>query len=165
MDDATWLSDTEWEHAQRQLPIVCVDVLPVRAEGAPEVGLILRQTPHQGLAWCLVGGRLRMGEGVADAARRELRSALGVQNAGPVGRPDLVVEYQRRAVGPGPHDPRKHAIGLTFVVPLRVVTTAQGEAQDFRWYDVHNLPDMGFGQEAVIADLTDLVLERTVADH
>ncbi len=165
MAELAWLSDDDWHRAQRLLPIVCVDVLPVRAAGIPEVGLILRQTPHQGLAWCLVGGRLRMGEVVADAARRELRSALGVQDVGHLGRPDLVVEYPKQAAGPGPHDPRKHAVALTFVVPLDAVTTAQGEAYDFRWYHVDDLPDMGFGQEEVVADLRHVVLQRTGMDR
>lgn len=96
--------------------------------GAAEVGLILRGSPHRGRAWCLVGGRLRLGEAVAVAARRELRSALGVADVAHLGRLDLMVEYARRGSGPGPHDPRKHAIGLTFVVPLAAEVTAQGEA-------------------------------------
>lgn len=70
---------------------------------------------------------------------------------------------QRREASPGPHDPRKPAVGLTFVVPLDAAITAQGEAEDFGWFHIDDLPGMGFGQEAVVADLRPVILQRTGA--
>ncbi|MEO7002122.1 MAG: DUF4916 domain-containing protein, partial [Ktedonobacterales bacterium] len=70
-----WLELTEWERIQKCVPIICVDILPVRFARQRQqrplaLGLIRRDTPHQGQRWCLIGGRVLYGESLGDAIER-----------------------------------------------------------------------------------------------
>ena len=160
--DPNWLDPGDWRRAQATLPIACVDVLPVRvaADGRVErVGLIHRDTPHQGRRWCLVGGRLRRDESLADAAARQLRETLGPAVAFDpvaVGRqPDHVVQYFTTARPDGLLDPRQHAVTMVYIVPiLGGDPHVGGEAFDFRWFPPTALPppdQWGFRQDEVAA--------------
>src|SRR5438309_1951881 len=76
------LPDSEWKFVRDSVPIACVDVLPLRRDlsrNDRELGLIYRETPHQGRRWCLVGGRMFRNESLAEAAARQLRDTLGPQ--------------------------------------------------------------------------------------
>jgi hypothetical protein len=50
-------------------------------------------------------------------------------------------------------DPRQHAIGLTCVVEIIGIPVAHGEALEFNWFDINDIPgdnEIGFGQKSVI---------------
>lgn len=154
-----WLANDAWLRIQNYLPITCVDVLPFRLENNKirEFGLILRNTPHQGDRWCLIGGRLQYKELLKDGVAREIIEALGdkitynlISN-----EPVKVVQYMP-GTGIGEYfDPRKHAIGLTYAVKLAGSFVPQGEALDFKWFpisQVHEMKDIGFGQQRIIID-------------
>ena len=153
-----WLSDTDWKRTQQTMPIPCVDVVPVRLAGGviEQVGLIYRETPHQGRRWCIVGGRLWRDESLGDAVTRQLRDTLGHAirfTIDPEPQPDWVVSYFDRPRDIGLLDPRQHAITLNFVVPIDGEVTPGGEAIDFRWYALDHLPPadaFGFGQKRVV---------------
>jgi ADP-ribose pyrophosphatase YjhB (NUDIX family) len=152
-----WLPPEEWLHVQAVMPIACVDAVPVRRRSnSLRVGLILRQTPHQGKRWCFVGGRIRRGESLVGALLREWRSVFGPScNVGPVPEP-TVVEYHPDSVPGRPHDPRKHAISMTYLLTgCSDPESVSGEALDFRWFPLDELTSdlMGFGQETVTAGL------------
>ena len=153
--DQGWLDPATWERVQQIVPIVCVDVMAVRVKAGVEVGLILRETPHEGRRWCLVGGRLRRGESLSHAVLREVDSALGpgLLESQWSGRASSIVEYAPEPAGIGPHDPRKHAIGLTYVVELLGEPQPRNEALDFAWFARAELPTAGFGQRGVIEGL------------
>jgi ADP-ribose pyrophosphatase YjhB (NUDIX family) len=155
-----WLELADWKRAQETIPIVCVDVLPVRldARGVLEkIGLIFRATPHQGQRWCIVGGRLWRNESIAEAITRQLRETLGSRivfsiDADP--QPDYVAQYFTAARPVGTLDPRQHALTLNFMVPLTGDPEPAGEAIDFRWFDPSGLPkceEFGFGQDQIVA--------------
>src|SRR5437868_10225007 len=77
-----WLDPAEWKKTQESVPITCVDVLPMRMSGSDPglcdgIGLILRDTPHQGQKWCLVGGRLLRNESMTEAVARQIQETLG----------------------------------------------------------------------------------------
>ena len=162
-DNPNWLATDDWTWAQQALPIACVDVVPVRVgpdgRAVERVGLIRRDTPHQGHRWCLVGGRLWRAESFANAAARQLRETLGPDVAFdplPADRqPDHVAQYFPTARPDGLLDPRQHAVTLTFVVPLGGDGVAHGgEALDFRWFPADRLPppsEWGFRQDEVAA--------------
>ena len=72
----SWLSPKDWKLIQTSIPVVCVDVLPVRFSSNPRreihaVGLIVRETPD-GREWCLIGGRLMHRESLSEATRIEI---------------------------------------------------------------------------------------------
>jgi hypothetical protein len=50
------------------------------------------------------------------------------------------------------HDPRKHAIALTYSGVCRGAPEPLGEAHEFRWYPVDSLGSVsfGFGQDRVV---------------
>lgn len=161
-----WFSDPEWLRIQENLPIFCVDLVAVRESRTGrhpvEVGLILRETPHQGKRWCLIGGRLRHGETVESGLRREWESAL--EPTLPWGRlllpHPLLVEYAQDARPGRPHDPRRQAVCATQAVLTDGVAAARGdEALDFRWFAPADLDDqvVGFGQEFVVAGLLERI--------
>jgi ADP-ribose pyrophosphatase YjhB (NUDIX family) len=145
--------------ARNLVPIACVDLLPYRrAPTGTEIGLIRRHDYRGVEVWCFIGGGVHRGESLADAADRHLHEALGasVSRLG-VGLdpPATVGEYFPARLRDGPHDPRKHAIALTYLVEIDGVPQPQGEALAFRWFPTDAVPtgEMGFGQDDVYAAL------------
>jgi ADP-ribose pyrophosphatase YjhB (NUDIX family) len=158
-----WLAADDWAWVQSTMPIACVDVLPVRlgrdGRSVERIGLIHRDTPHQGRRWCLVGGRLWRNEPFHAAAARQLRETLGLDLAfepvAPDRQPDHVVQYFTTDRPDGLLDPRQHAVTLVFVVPIvGGEATPAGEALEFRWFAPDRLPppaEWGFRQDQVAA--------------
>jgi ADP-ribose pyrophosphatase YjhB (NUDIX family) len=152
---SAWLDPADWKRAQETMPIPCVDVVPVRLDASgkiEKIGLIFRDTPHQGERWCIVGGRLWRNETLAGAITRQLRETLGpgigfALDADP--QPDYVSQYFPTAREVGGIDPRQHAVTVVYVIPLTGEPVPGGEATDFRWFDPTQLPgpeEFGFGQ-------------------
>lgn len=121
------------------------------------MGLILRETPHQGRRWCLVGGRLLRNEALSEGVARQLYETLGNDidfNIDPGLQPTYVAQYFTLLRDDGGLDPRQHAVGLTFCVPISGTVRACGEALSFTWFDRDNLPnagEFGFNQDRVVA--------------
>ena len=50
-----WLDAADWKWVQDTMPIPCADAVPVRlgedGQTVEHVGLIYRNTPHQGMRW------------------------------------------------------------------------------------------------------------------
>ena len=161
-----WLSESEWQEAERNLPILCVDVMPLRLDkdhSKIQIGLILRETPHQGRRWCLIGGRVLRGEILFKAIQRQWIDALG--ESLPFGEVinnfPQIVEYRPDALPGRPHDPRKHAVSATYEFWTDGEGHPQGEeAIDFKWFEFATLNGdfVGFGQEIVIQRLIALVV-------
>lgn len=146
-----YLSAADLESARASVPIVCVDLVPVRngASGNAEVGLVLRQMPgrHEPV-WCHLGGRVRRGETLRAALLRHLGETLngaGVELP-PDPQPACVVQYfpTTEPVEPGldaGYDPRQHSIALVYRVSLigEPTAVAGGEGIEFRWWDVRDV--------------------------
>lgn len=157
-----WLEAREWKRIQHLLPIACVDVMPTRVSiDAPprlrSVGLIRRSTPHQGDKWCLLGGRVFYGESLGDALTHTLHETLGEELQFTVDvdqQPLYVAQYFPAKTRDFGHDPRQHAVGLTFAVEISGSPKARGEALGFEWFAPDSLPppqEFGFEQEKVVA--------------
>lgn len=119
-----WLTDEEISSIRAHLPVLYVEVVPVRLDGAGRVvsvGLLLAQMPDGGLARTLVSGRVLHGERVREAVLRHVEKDLGPMALPrvPVSpAPFTVVEYFPDPAVSGFHDPRQHAVALAFVVPV-----------------------------------------------
>ena len=157
--NANWLSAEDWKWVQDHMPIPCADVVPVRLDSTGQlekIGLIFRDTPHQGRRWCMVGGRMWRNESLADASVRQLHETLGPQvrfDIDPDRQPDFVVQYFTTERVIGFVDPRQHAITLAIMVPITGIIIPTGEAADFRWFDPDQLPppsEWGFGQDRAV---------------
>ncbi|GAB2707443.1 ADP-ribose pyrophosphatase YjhB (NUDIX family) [Microbacterium marinum] len=142
----TFLPDDLYAQIEQSMPIACVDFVPVRMtpEGKTEVGLILRDSPF-GEVWCHLGGRVNRGETIVQALRRHARDTLDVDLAiEPNAQPDYVYEWFPPDIAPTDgtthgDDPRKHAIGLSYVVELTGTPAPRNEALDFAWFPIDRL--------------------------
>jgi hypothetical protein len=145
---------------EASIPIACVDFVPIRrSNGHLEVGLILRQSPF-GLVWCHLGGRVLHGETIRQAIDRHAMDTLAIPallDHDP--QPDFVYQWFPPTVAPHDgtahgEDPRKHAIGLSFLVEIDGLPTPRNEALDFRFVMADALPDQLWpGSAELIAEL------------
>jgi ADP-ribose pyrophosphatase YjhB (NUDIX family) len=134
---------------ERSVPLVCVDFVPARGTGdGTEIGLILRDSPF-GAVWCHLGGRIGRGETIGTALLRHARDSLAVDLEIDVDpQPAYVYQWFPAEIAPSPrsglavgHDPRKHAVGLSYVVEMTGTPAPSGEATDFAWFRPDALPD------------------------
>lgn len=134
-----WLAPDELETARQLVPLVYVDAVPVRVDGAgrvTHVGLLLRVRPDGTISRAIVTGRVLHGELVRDALLRHLEKDLGtvaLPRVPPAIAPFTVVEYFPHPGVTGFHDPRHHAISLAFVVPVDGDCEPSQEALDLTW--------------------------------
>lgn len=157
IESSGWLTQAEWEWVQARVPILCVDLVPIRTvKEGPLVGLIRRDTPHQGIRWCLIGGRVLHNEPLRAGSRRHLIETLGdsirIVLPHPF-EPLLTTEYFSVRHKNELYDPRQHALALVFLVNVGGKIQACGEAHEFRWFRVSSLPApraFGFGQQRVL---------------
>jgi ADP-ribose pyrophosphatase YjhB (NUDIX family) len=159
VSNPNWLTPDDWKWVQDHVPVACVDVLPVRVgdDGSTiiKVGLIHRDTPHQGRRWCMVGGRLWRDESFPEAATRQLRETLGERIRFDVPadvEPLYVSQYFVEQRPDSFHDPRQHAVTMNLIVPVTGEITPGGEAFGFNWFDPKSLPSLdkwGFGQDRI----------------
>ena len=78
--DVGWLSPERLEQVRAQVPLVYVDAVPVRVDGAgrvTEVGMLLRVAADGSISRMVVSGRVLFGERVRDALMRHLEKDLG----------------------------------------------------------------------------------------
>jgi ADP-ribose pyrophosphatase YjhB (NUDIX family) len=154
------LPEDVFQAIQKRVPIACVDVLALRnwPGKSTEVGLIYRDTPHQGRRWCLIGGRVYLNETFRFALDRHIYETLGRKvhwiSKAPI-QPLFVAEYLSKGVRGALYDPRQHAIASTFAVKIRGTIEIGGEAFDFKWFHRNKLPtarSFGFGQSKVVEE-------------
>ncbi len=138
-DISGWLPPDRLEWVRRKLPLVYIDAVPVRVDGAGTlrtIGLLLRADRDGGLSRALVSGRVLYHEQIRDALLRHLEKDLG-----PVCLPRLPVAPQPFTVAeyfPTPgitayHDPRHHAVSLAYIVPVDGDCQPQQNALDLAW--------------------------------
>jgi len=126
----------------------------VHNHGVLNVLLIQRKNePYQG-SWCLPGGFLEDDEDIEAGARRELKEETGLS---------VEVLHQLRAFGAPDRDPRQRTITIAhYAVLVGDPPAVEGgdDAADARWYEVTNLPQLGFDHPQIIA----AAIERVLAE-
>lgn len=138
-DISGWLPPDRLEWVRRKLPMVYVDIVPVRIDArgvVRSVGLLLRPNRDGGLSRSLVSGRVLFHEQLRDAILRHIEKDLG-----PVSLPRLPSGLQPFTVAeyfPTPgvtafHDPRHHAVSLAYIVPVDGDCQPQQNALDLAW--------------------------------
>ena len=134
-----WLSREELDNARERLPILYVHAVPVRVDDrgvVTQVGLLLRADDGGGIGQEVVGGRVLYHERIRDALARHIQNDLG-----PLALPRIPVSPQPIAIAeffPTPgvtpyHDPRQHAVSLTYVVAVTGDCKPQQDALDLSW--------------------------------
>lgn len=115
--------------------VVIFSLRPIEAEGQQLAVLLVRRVtpPFEG-SWALPGGWVRTGEGLEQAARRQLATRTGLKPAYleqlyTFGRPD--------------RDPREHRIAVAYYALIRSgdeQLKAGGDSAEPRWFAVAELP-------------------------
>lgn len=134
-----WLSREELDNVRGRVPILYVAAVPVRVADNGEVvavGLLLRASETGHMERELIAGRVNYHERVRDALVRHLEKDLGPMAlpsvpASPV--PFTVAEFFPTPGVTPFHDPRQHAVALSFVVPVRGDCAPQQDALDLAW--------------------------------
>ncbi|MGM1017960.1 MAG: DUF4916 domain-containing protein [Actinomycetota bacterium] len=134
-----WLTEIELAEARRRLPMLYVEAIPVRTDGAgqvAEIGVLLRSTPLGEMTRTIVSGRVRFGETVRDALFRHVENDLGPM-AFPLlplqPLPFTVAEYFPMPGVSAFHDERQHAVSLAFVVPVTGTCEPRQDALEVTW--------------------------------
>lgn len=143
MDDLAtrpgWLSDSQMDSVRAHLPVVYVEVVPVRVDThgqVVEVGLLLAPTPDGSISRTLVSGRVLYGERIRSALARHIEKDLGpiaFPAIPPNPSPFTVAEYFPDPHLTGYHDPRQHAVALAYLVPVFGECEPSQSALDLTW--------------------------------
>jgi len=161
-----WLSDAELKHVRSELPLLYVDIVPVRVNAhgeVAEVGLLLRGSEGM-ISRTLVSGRVMYFERIRDALIRNIEKDLGpaaLPRVPLTPQPFSIAEYFPRVGITAFHDPRQHAVALAFVVPVDGDCQPQQNALDIAW-----LTPEEAGSEDISLEMTggqDVLLRRALA--
>jgi ADP-ribose pyrophosphatase YjhB (NUDIX family) len=142
-----WIPDEEYALIQARVPILCVDLLLLSTSTPPRIGLVHRVTHDGGQGWCLVGGAVLRDEPLTAAAKRHLQATLGgeiVLQPSTLQLHEIIEYFTRPELGEF-HDPRKHAVALTYSACVDGRPAPQGEALSFRWFHQDQLRGIQFG--------------------
>src|SRR5919107_2049816 len=122
--EAGWLSREEMDSARERLPILYVDVVPVRVDvhgTVTSVGLLLRAGEDGQIKRALVSGRVLYHERIRVALIRHIEKDLGplaLPRIPPAPQPFTIAEYfPTHGITPF-HDRRQQAVSLAYVVPV-----------------------------------------------
>lgn len=157
-----WFTREELESLRGRMPILYVDAVPVRVDGAgavTEVGLLLRVTGEGTITRALVTGRVLYHERLRDALARHIEKDLGTLAlplipASP--QPFTVAEYFPTPGVTPFHDPRQHAVSLGYVVPVTGDCTPAEDALSLTWFTPQQavspqvLSEMAGGQDVLL---------------
>jgi ADP-ribose pyrophosphatase YjhB (NUDIX family) len=137
--DAGWLAPDEMDSARERLPIVYVDVVPVRVDvhgTVTAVGLLLRAGADGQIKRALVSGRVLYHERIRAALLRHMEKDLGplaLPRVPPAPQPFTIAEYFPTPGVTPFHDPRQHAVSLAYVVPVEGDCAPQQDALELTW--------------------------------
>jgi len=135
-----WLSPEQIAAVRSQVPLIYVDAVPVRTDHSgvvTHVGLLLRQAADGSISRMVVSGRVLLNETIRDALMRHLEKDLGPMafpRLPPEPSPFTVAEYFTDPDITGFYDPRHHAVGLAYVVPVTGECQPTEEALDLAWF-------------------------------
>lgn len=161
MAGSRWIPENEYAFIRSRVPIVCVDILLRRQDNPLEIGLIHRETYAGRLGWCLVGGSVLRDEPLFAALKRHVLATLGdnIQIDRKTVELATVAEYFTVSRPGELHDPRKHAVSLTYTALCSGDPEPAGEARDFAWFQVDQLISVpfGFGQDRVVSEVLKMI--------
>lgn len=159
---SNWFSREDLEQMRDRIPMVYVDLVPVRADDSgkvTEVGLLYRVTGEGMITRALVTGRVLYGERIRDAIVRHIEKDLGplaLPRVPMSPQPFTVAEYFP-TLGVTPfYDPRQHAVSLAYVVQVMGDPAPQQDALSLTWFPPEEavsegvLAEMAGGQDTLL---------------
>ncbi|WP_058234343.1 DUF4916 domain-containing protein [Devriesea agamarum] len=141
----SWFEPEEIDHLRTLLPMLYVDIVPVRTDTdgtLTEVGLLLRASGDGRIVRSIVSGRVLVHESLREAIDRHIEKDLG-----PMALPSLPVSPMPFTIaeyfptpGRSPFtDTRQHAVSLAYIVPIAGDCGPQEDALEIAWFRVPDL--------------------------
>ncbi len=131
--------------ATYETPLVTVDIVILTVEGGKlKVLLIQRKQPPYQHMWAIPGGFIRTGETLEDAAERQLYEETNVKN---------IYLEQLYSFGAPERDPRARVITVAYYALIsadRLSIQANANAEDVRWFDTAELPELAFDHRHIV---------------
>ncbi len=140
--DTGWLPADDLAQVRERMPIIYVEVVPVRLDdfgAVSKIGLLLRAMPDGTISRAVVSGRVLFNETIREALWRHLTKDLGpdCEPMLPMSTtPFTIAEYFPDPTRSGFHDPRQHAVSLAYVIPMNGLCEPQADSLDFTWLSV-----------------------------
>lgn len=156
-----YLDDDLYKTVTENIPIICVDIIPIKKDENWKVGLIVRATGTQAKKWTILGGRIYHSESVDEAIGRHLKHDLGVENFNHFKdfsdqNPFMVQQYFMKDNFESDRygfDPSKHSLALTYLVQIdESQLTPRNEAEDFVWIEdqITDASQTGYNQHVMV---------------
>lgn len=131
-------------------PALTVDCVVFGLDEELQVLLVQRDLEPFVGRWALPGGFVRVGEGLEEAALRELEEETGLG--------DVYLE-QLMSFGHPDRDPREHVVTIAYYALVKLSdhrVRAATDARDAAWFAVTDVPSLAFDHERIL----DVALER-----
>lgn len=155
------LPDKLYKNITGNVPIVCVDIIPVKQiNNTWYIGIIKRSTGLESDKLAILGGRISLNETIPEAINRHLLKDLGIHKftfykTNKTQTPFYVQQYFLGVKSEKPYgfDPTKHAIALTYLVTINDTPIPKNEASEFRWITKQEIPKKpAFNQDTVMQE-------------
>lgn len=144
-----WLSDQEYQLVTKKTPIPTVNLVIIRQEiNTWEILLVIRKTGYAKGNWCIIGGRVRIQETLAEAIERHAKDLnVKVKIISPF-EPNFPAFIDDRNI----QDETKHPISMIY--PAKIVSGKlrdEGiEYKGYEWFPIDKLPKIAYGQKLQI---------------
>jgi ADP-ribose pyrophosphatase YjhB (NUDIX family) len=146
---ATWLNEQEYQLITKKTPIPTVNLAIIRQDSNSwEILLLKRKTGYAKGNWCMIGGRVRIGESLKQAIERHAKDLnVKVKIISPFG-PNFPTFIDDRNT----QDKTKHPISMVY--PAKIVfgkVRNEGEEyKGYKWFPIDKLPEIAYGQKLQI---------------
>lgn len=140
-DMGPWLSPEDLEFVRRKVPIVYVDVVPIRLDDdgtCAGIGMLLR-VDETGISREFPSGRVLFHEPIRDALARHIEKDLG--NLSLARLPHSITPFSVQEYFPTPgtraedlQDARQHRVDLSYIVPIDGTVNPGNDALEFTWF-------------------------------
>lgn len=144
-----WMSDKEYLLVTKKTPIPTVNLVILRKNKDNwEVLLLIRKTGYAKGQWCIIGGRVHIGELLKHAIDRQAEDLKVEVKIIPPFTPNLpsFIDDQK--------DQDKTKSPLSFIYPVEIVSgevRKEGEEyKGFKWFSISKIPKIGYGQKVQI---------------
>lgn len=147
----------ELESVRNKVPILYVDILPVRIDDAGRIeaiGLLL-SAKEVGITRSIISGRVLVHETIRDAIIRHVDKDLGLMALPqlPANLTPFTIGEYFPTPGEGWHDPRQHAVSLAYIIPMAGDCSANADALEVSWFPPRDLLTRSLQSEIVATHL------------
>ena len=154
-----FISDEQYKLVTDSVPMVCVDVIPVRQRPHGwQIGIITRATGAEVGKYALLGGRVYHNELLDDAIARHIKTGWNLSSyslwpGNSIEHPFYIQQYLHDSAARLPlgFDPSKHSVAMTYLIELTGEPQPSNEARAFHWITLAEIPlHAGYNQQVLM---------------